>query len=82
MQLPALNVNTNKKGLIIFPERRGIPAKIKADSFVEWEEVYNGQFYGTLRSEMERIWKEDKAIVFDIDVNGATKLKSSLVNSV
>ncbi|HMS98267.1 MAG TPA: guanylate kinase [Saprospiraceae bacterium] len=49
--------------------------KIEEDAFVEWEEVYNGQYYGTLRSEMQRIWEEDKAIVFDIDVNGASKLK-------
>ena len=50
-------------------------ARIAEDAFVEWEEVYTGQFYGTLKSEVERIWNEDKAIVFDIDVNGACRLK-------
>lgn len=50
-------------------------ARIVEDAFVEWEEVYTGQFYGTLKSEVERIWNEDKAIVFDIDVNGACRLK-------
>lgn len=49
--------------------------KIAEDAFVEWEEVYNGQFYGTLKSELHRIWEENKAIVFDIDVNGACRLK-------
>ncbi len=50
-------------------------ARIAEDAFVEWEEVYTGQFYGTLKSEVGRIWNEDKAIVFDIDVNGACRLK-------
>ncbi len=50
-------------------------ARIAEDAFVEWEEVYTGQFYGTLKSEVERTWNEDKAIVFDIDVNGACRLK-------
>jgi len=49
--------------------------KIEEDAFVEWEEVYTGQFYGTLKSELHRIWEDGKAIVFDIDVNGATQLK-------
>ena len=50
-------------------------ARIAEDAFVEWEEVYAGQFYGTLKCEVERIWNEEKAIVFDIDVNGACRLK-------
>ncbi|MFN8320894.1 MAG: guanylate kinase [Saprospiraceae bacterium] len=49
--------------------------KIEEAAFVEWEEVYNGQFYGTLKTELDRIWDQDKAIVFDIDVNGACRLK-------
>ena len=48
---------------------------IKAGAFVEWEEVYPDQFYGTLRSEIERIWKKGKVILFDIDVRGALNLR-------
>jgi len=44
-------------------------------AFVEWEEVYPGQFYGTLTSEMNRIFDSGKCVVFDIDVKGATNIK-------
>lgn len=50
-------------------------AKIANHEFVEYEEVYENQYYGTLRSEVERIWKSGKAIVFDIDVKGAVNIK-------
>lgn len=50
-------------------------AKIAADEFVEWEEVYAGTHYGTLRSEIERIWKKGNVIIFDIDVKGALNIK-------
>ena len=49
--------------------------KIDANEFIEWEEVYAGNFYGTLKSEIERIWKEGKDVVFDVDVQGGIKLK-------
>lgn len=49
--------------------------KIKNDEFIEWEEVYENQFYGTLHSEVDRIWNNGKAIIFDIDVVGAMNLK-------
>ncbi len=49
--------------------------KIDNDEFVEWEEVYEGNFYGTLKSEVERVWKEDKNVVFDVDVKGGLNLK-------
>jgi guanylate kinase len=49
--------------------------KILADEFVEWEEVYQDHFYGTLKSEMARIWSENKAVVFDVDVVGGLNLK-------
>jgi guanylate kinase len=52
-------------------------ARVQAGAFVEWEEVYEDQFYGTLRSEIERLWAEGKDIVFDIDVRGAVNLKNS-----
>ena len=48
---------------------------IEEDKFVEYEEVYAGSFYGTLRSEVERIWAKGHAIVFDIDVQGGVNLK-------
>jgi guanylate kinase len=49
--------------------------KIDADAFVEWEEVYAGNFYGTLKEEVLRIWKEGKAVIFDVDVKGGLALK-------
>lgn len=48
---------------------------IAEDMFVEHEEVYPGSFYGTLKSEVERIWAKGHAIVFDIDVQGGVNLK-------
>ena len=48
---------------------------IAEDKFVEHEEVYPGSFYGTLRSEVERIWAKGHVIVFDIDVQGGVNLK-------
>lgn len=49
--------------------------KIENDEFVEWEEVYPGGYYGTLKTEVERIWAEGKHIIFDVDVKGGLKLK-------
>ena len=49
---------------------------IKADDFVEWEEVYRDNFYGTLKSEVERIWAKGKNVIFDIDVAGGLRIKS------
>ncbi|MDB2317573.1 guanylate kinase [Flavobacteriales bacterium] len=51
-------------------------AKVNADEFLEWEEVYEGNFYGTLRSEVERIWAKGKHVIFDIDVIGGINLKN------
>jgi guanylate kinase len=48
---------------------------IEQDAFVEWEQVYEGLYYGTLRSEIERIWKAGKAVLFVVDVIGAGNLK-------
>lgn len=50
-------------------------AKIDNDEFVEWEEVYEGAFYGTLRSEIERVWTTNKHVIFDVDVKGGLSLK-------
>ena len=48
---------------------------VKEGAFVEWEEVYEDQYYGTLKSEIERISKKGKYIVFDVEVKGATNIK-------
>ncbi|MFI3248067.1 MAG: guanylate kinase [Rikenellaceae bacterium] len=50
--------------------------RVANDEFVEWEEVYAGTCYGTLKSEMERIWAKDNVIIFDVDVVGGLRLKS------
>jgi guanylate kinase len=49
--------------------------KIDDDAFIEWEEVYPGNFYGTLKSEIERIWQSGKSVIFDVDVKGGLSLK-------
>ena len=49
--------------------------RIAKKHFVEFEEVYTGTFYGTLRTEIERIWLDDKVVIFDIDVEGGLHLK-------
>ena len=49
--------------------------RVKNNEFVEWEEVYKDYYYGTLNSEMERIWSIGKHILFDVDVKGAINLK-------
>ena len=48
---------------------------IKNEDFVEWEEVYRDNFYGTLKSEVERIWAKGKNVIFDIDVSGGLRIK-------
>lgn len=50
-------------------------SRVERDEFVEWEEVYAGTCYGTLKSEMERIWSKGNVIVFDVDVMGGINLK-------
>ncbi|MGG5487666.1 MULTISPECIES: guanylate kinase [Flavobacteriaceae] len=49
--------------------------KIKNDEFLEWEEVYRDNFYGTLKTEVERIWAKGKHVIFDIDVSGGLRIK-------
>ncbi|MDX1462882.1 MAG: guanylate kinase [Marinirhabdus sp.] len=49
--------------------------KMKANEFLEWEEVYRDNFYGTLNSEIERIWAKGKNVIFDIDVVGGLRIK-------
>ena len=49
--------------------------KIKHNEFVEWEEVYQDHYYGTLKSEIDRIWSKGSHVIFDVDVMGGIKLK-------
>ena len=48
---------------------------IRDSDFLEWEEVYRDNFYGTLKSEVERLWSEGKNVIFDIDVSGGLRIK-------
>lgn len=50
--------------------------KVAKQEFIEFEEVYSGTYYGTLRSELDRIWSAGKSVIFDIDVVGGLRLKS------
>lgn len=59
----------------IFLSVEAFKERIADDAFVEWEEVYEGVFYGTLKTEIERIWNANKAVVFDIDVEGGISIK-------
>ena len=58
-----------------FLSREEFMQRVGKDEFLEWEEVYSGTCYGTLKSEIERIWNEGKVIVFDVDVNGGRNIK-------
>lgn len=53
----------------------GFQKAILEDQFVEWEEVYTNNYYGTLKSEMERIWSKGQTVIFDVDVIGGLNLK-------
>lgn len=50
-------------------------ARVKKDDFIEWEEVYPGQYYGTLKAEIQRIWDKGGHVIFDVDVIGGLNLK-------
>ena len=63
---------TEKNGVdYYFMDEADFTNKIQHDAFVEWEMVYEGKYYGTLKSELERIWSDGKVPVLDIDVKGA-----------
>lgn len=49
--------------------------KIKENQFIEWEEVYPNRYYGTLKTEIERIWNKNHVVLFDVDVKGGINLK-------
>jgi len=50
--------------------------KIENEEFIEWEEVYENQFYGTLKNELNRIWSKGSDVIFDIDVKGGINIKN------
>lgn len=50
--------------------------KIEKDEFAEYEQVYEGKYYGTLKTEIQRLWDSGKHVIFDVDVKGGLKLKS------
>ncbi|MEJ6505081.1 MAG: guanylate kinase [Crocinitomicaceae bacterium] len=54
---------------------KGFKENIEKKQFIEWEEVYKDHYYGTLNSELTRIWNENKTVVFDVDVIGGLNLK-------
>ncbi len=56
----------------------GFKQKLDEDAFFEWQEVYTDNFYGTLKSEIERIWSHNKTVIFDVDVIGGLNLKRML----
>lgn len=58
-----------------FMSIRDFKNHIKADDFLEWEEVYRDNFYGTLKSEVQKLWDEGKNVIFDIDVSGGLRIK-------
>lgn len=56
----------------------GFKQKIEEDAFLEWEEVYANNYYGTLHEVVEKLWSEGKVVVFDVDVLGGINIKSKL----
>ena len=56
--------------------------RIEGDEFIEWEEVYSGRYYGTLRSEINKIWENGKIPIFDVDVEGGLKIKNKFGDSL
>ena len=76
---PRANEENGKDYFFLSPGK--FKNKADAGEFLEWEEVYENIFYGTLKSECERIWNRGKAVVFDVDVKGGVRLKEILGNN-
>ncbi len=64
-----------------FLSRKAFVKQIEDNRFIEWEEVYGGSYYGTLKSDVERIWANGDHVIFDVDVKGGIKLKKYFGNS-
>ena len=78
-RLPRENEKDGKDYFFIGVEQ--FKDQIEQDQFVEWEEVYKEHYYGTLKSELSRIWSDSKTVVFDVDVQGGINLKAKFNNS-
>lgn len=76
---PRINEKNGKDYYFIGLE--GFKKKIQENAFVEWEEVYRDNFYGTLKSELTRLWSAGKTVVFDVDVVGGLNLKKFFKNN-
>lgn len=61
-----------------FMQAEEFKENIKKEYFLEWEEVYENHFYGTLKSELNRIWADSKVVIFDVDVKGGISIKKQL----
>ena len=73
---------TEKNGVdYYFMSELDFKQKIQLNEFAEWEMVYEGKYYGTLKSELQRIWSEEKVPVLDIDVKGAIHVKQQYPQS-
>ncbi|MDA9564195.1 guanylate kinase [Flavobacteriales bacterium] len=72
-------VEIDKKDYFFLPPET-FKSKIEAKDFLEWEEVYPNQYYGTLRSEIDRIWNKGNHVIFDVDVVGGLNLKKIFGN--
>ena len=64
-----------KTSIVHFLSVEEFQKKIKKGDFLEWEEVYKNQYYGTLKSEVERIWQKGETVIFDVDVVGGVNIK-------
>ena len=78
-RLPRTNETDGKDYFFIGLEK--FKKQIEQKEFVEWEEVYKDHYYGTLKSELSRIWSNSKTVVFDVDVQGGINLKGKFNNS-
>lgn len=65
-----------------FVSKAAFKQAVADGKFIEWEEVYDGNYYGTLKSEISRIWQLGKAVIFDVDIEGASSLKRIYGNQV
>jgi len=70
---PRENEKDGEDYFFIGPEE--FKKRISEQAFIEWEEVYPEHYYGTLKSEVEKLWKQGKVVVFDVDVVGGLNLK-------
>ena len=75
---PRINETYGKEYYFLTAE--DFKTRIRNKEFVEWEEVYNDNYYGTLKSEIERLWSHKKNVIFDVDVKGGINLKNIFGN--